>query len=155
MRDIVTQSPVLAFYDLKKELTLKVDASEKATTATLMQEDRMIEYMSRALDESKQNWATIKHEMLAIIHGRKRFHQYMTEDNCRVRSQTTGNHHAQTHIVSTKVSTELQKYQYDISIIHRLGKDIPVTDCLNRNLIENVTLIEYKFSDKVDVTSDQ
>ena len=54
MKDIVTRSPVLAFYDPKKELTLQVDASEKATSATLMQEGRPIEYMSRALDESKR-----------------------------------------------------------------------------------------------------
>ena len=55
MRDIVTRSPVLTFYDLKEELTLKIDASEKATSAALMQEGRPIEYMLRALDESEQN----------------------------------------------------------------------------------------------------
>ena len=69
MRGIVTRSPVLAFYDPKKELTLQFDASEKATSATLMQEDRPIEYMPRVLDESKQNWATIERELLAIVYG--------------------------------------------------------------------------------------
>ena len=77
MRGIVTRSPVLAFYDPKKELTLQFDASEKATSATLMQEDRPIEYMSRVLDESKQNWATIERELLAIVYGCERFHQCM------------------------------------------------------------------------------
>jgi len=54
MKEVMTRSPVLAFYDPKKELTLQVDASEKATGATLMQEGRPIEYASRALDSSKK-----------------------------------------------------------------------------------------------------
>ena len=79
IKDIVTRSPVLAFYN-PKELTLQVDASEKATSATLVLEGRQIEYMStlllsnttvlylmsRALDKSKQNWATIKREMYMV-----------------------------------------------------------------------------------------
>ena len=79
IKDIVTRSPVLAFYN-PKELTLQVDASEKATSATLMLEGQQIEYMStlllsnttvlylmsRALDKSKQNWATIKREMYMV-----------------------------------------------------------------------------------------
>ena len=81
MKDIITRSPVLAFYDPKKELTLQVDASEKATSATLMLEGRPVEYMSRALDRSKQNWATIEREMLAIIHDCERFRQYMYGGN--------------------------------------------------------------------------
>ena len=77
LKDIVTKNPVLAFYDPSKELTLQVDASKKATGATLMQEGRPIEYASRALDASKQNWAPIEQEMLAIVHGCKQFHQYL------------------------------------------------------------------------------
>ena len=38
VKDIVTKNLVLAFYDPSKELTLQVDASEKATGATLMEE---------------------------------------------------------------------------------------------------------------------
>ena len=86
MKDIVTRSPVLAFYDPKKELTLQVDASEKATSVTLMQEGRSIEHMSRALDESKHNWATIEREMLAIILGCERFRQYMYRRKTTVES---------------------------------------------------------------------
>ena len=67
MKDTFTRSPVLAFYDPKKEITRQVNTSEKATSVTLMQEG-----MSRALDGSKQNWATIESEMLAIVHGCER-----------------------------------------------------------------------------------
>ena len=77
VKDIVTKNQMLAFYDLSKELTLQVDASERVTGTTLMQEGRPIKYASRALDAWKQNWAPIEREMLAIIHGCKQFHQYL------------------------------------------------------------------------------
>ena len=59
MKEVITKIPVLAFYDPKKELTLEVDSSERATGATLMQEGRPIEYASQALAENQQGWAPI------------------------------------------------------------------------------------------------
>ncbi|KAI0211277.1 hypothetical protein LSAT2_003901 [Lamellibrachia satsuma] len=45
--------------------------------ATFMPEARPIEYMSWDLDNSKQYWATVVREMLAIVHGCERVRQYM------------------------------------------------------------------------------
>ena len=44
-----------------------VNALEKATGATLMQKGRQIEYASRALDASKQNWVESDHRPLEAI----------------------------------------------------------------------------------------
>ncbi|XP_041347001.1 uncharacterized protein K02A2.6-like [Gigantopelta aegis] len=46
---------------------------------------------------------------------------------------------------------ELQCYRYDIDIIHRPGKDIPVTDCLSRKLIINAKPIKDELAKKADV----
>ena len=50
VKDIVIKNLMLAFYDPSKELTLQVDASERVTGTTLMQEGQPIKYASRALD---------------------------------------------------------------------------------------------------------
>ena len=97
----MTKNPVLAFYDSSKELTLQVDASEKATGATLMQDGRPIEYASRTLDASKQNWAPIEREMLAIVHGCKRFHQYL----CGRRMTVESDHRLLEAIMKNKKAT--------------------------------------------------
>ena len=141
MKEIITKAPVLAFYDPNKPLTLQVDASEKATGATLMQEGRPIEYASRALDASKANWAPIEREMLAIVHGCSRFHQYVYGRKTTVESD----HKPLESILRKPISAapkrlqtmilELQRYMYDIDVVYKPGKDIPVTDCLSRNLV--------------------
>ena len=50
-----------------------------------------------------------------------------------------------------RIILELQRYRYDIIIVHKPGKDILVKDCLSRKHIENVKPIEDEFSDKPDV----
>ena len=62
MKEVITKVPVLAFYDLKKELTLEVDSSERATGATVMQEGRRTENASRPSAENQQGWAPVGRE---------------------------------------------------------------------------------------------
>ena len=49
------------------------------------------------------------------------------------------------------VILELQRYRYDICIVHKPGKDIPVTDCLSRNLIGDAKPMKDVLSDKLDI----
>ena len=73
MKNIMTKTT--AYYDPCKPMTLQVDASQRAIGALLLQEVRPVEYPSCVLNASKQNWAPIEREMLAIVHGCERFHQ--------------------------------------------------------------------------------
>ena len=50
---------------------------------------------------------------------------------------------------------ELQRYRYDLNVVHKPGKEIPVTDCLSRNLIKDAKPIPDEFSTKPDVAVHQ
>ena len=77
--------------------------------------------------------------MLAIVHGCERFYQYIYGRKTTVESD----HKPLEAILRKSISVapkrlqsmilELQRYRYDINIVHKPGKDIPVTDCLSRN----------------------
>ena len=113
--------------------------------------------MSRALDASEQNWATIEREMLAIVHGCSRFRQYMYGRKTTVESD----HKPLESIMRKPLSAapkrlqsmmvELQRYMYDIQIVHKPGKEIPVTDCLSRNLVSNAVPTYGAFADETDI----
>ena len=51
---MVTNSPVLGFYDPQLELTLKVDACEYGLGAALWQKGKPIAYTSRSLSETEK-----------------------------------------------------------------------------------------------------
>ena len=73
---LVTSQPVLSYYDSARELTLQSDASETGLGATLMQEGHPIAFASRALTDVETRYAQIEKELLSVVFGLERFHQY-------------------------------------------------------------------------------
>ena len=67
LKDLCCTTPVLAYYDVKKETTIQCDASKNAVGEVLLQEGRPVAYASRKLLKSELNWAPIEKEMLAIV----------------------------------------------------------------------------------------
>ena len=158
LKEVITTSPTLAFFDPSKDVTLQVDASERATGAVLMQDGKPVEYASKALGPSQRNYAPIEREMLAIVHGCHRFKQFLYGRRVTVESD-----HRPLQYIFRKPLTavpkrlqsmmlELQRYNYDINIVHKPGKDIPVADCLSRNPIaERTSTQQDDFENRLDV----
>ena len=63
LKKLCTQHPVLAYYDLNKELTIQCDASSFALGGVLMQNGNpIIAYTSRAMTDTEQRYAQIEKE---------------------------------------------------------------------------------------------
>ena len=77
LKTSISSAPVLKFFDPKEPVTLSVDASSKGVGAVLLQNDRPVAYASKALTPSQENYAQIEKEMLAIVFGCERFHDYL------------------------------------------------------------------------------
>ena len=77
LKEAVTKAPVLKYFDSKMETTLQCDASGLGLGATLMQNDQPIAYTSRALTKTEQNYAQIENELLTVVFGMEKFHQYI------------------------------------------------------------------------------
>jgi hypothetical protein len=77
VKDYLAKAPVLAYYDVTKEVTIQCDASETGLGAVLLQEDQPIAYASRALTETETRYAQIEKELLAIVWATNKFDQYI------------------------------------------------------------------------------
>ena len=51
LKTMITNVPVLKFYDAKEEVTLQCDASEKGLGATLLQKGQPVAFISRSLSK--------------------------------------------------------------------------------------------------------
>ena len=137
VKQTITQSPVLVYYDPNKELTLEVDSSKDGIGACLMQENRPIAFASKSLTQAEIGYAQIEKELLAILFGCKRFHQYTYGRRVTVHSD----HKPISAIMRKPISAApprlsrmlLQLQKYSIDVIHKSGKDIPVSDFLSRS----------------------
>ena len=76
IKEVLTQHPVLSYFDPRKEVTLEVDASKSGLGAAIFQEGKPVAYASKSLSSTEQNDAQIEKELYAILVGCKRF-QYI------------------------------------------------------------------------------
>ena len=74
---MITASPVLAYFDPEKETRIQVDASKNGLGATLMQDGKPVAFPSKSLTETQKAYAQIEKELLAILFGCEKFHEYL------------------------------------------------------------------------------
>ena len=77
LKNLITQSETLCYYDVSKAVTLQVDASKSGLGAALIQEHGPVVFASKAMNEKQCRYAQIEKELLAVIFACKRFHQYV------------------------------------------------------------------------------
>ena len=90
VKEAITTTPVLAYYNPGKPLTLDNDACEYGIGSALLQGGKSIAFASRSMSESERRYAQIEKEMLAVTYGLEKFHQYTSPliDRCSLSSTT-------------------------------------------------------------------
>ena len=73
----VSQSMTLAYYDREKAVTLQTDYSEDGLRVALVQEGKPIHVASKSLSDGEVDYAPMKGEMLGIVYGIGKFHNYL------------------------------------------------------------------------------
>ena len=77
LKNLLTNAPVLRYFDVNKSVTLSVNASQNGLGAVLLQEGLPVAYASKALTDTECRYAQIEKEALAIMFGCSKFHQYI------------------------------------------------------------------------------
>ncbi len=141
VKTLVTNTPVLTFYNTNKELVLENDASEYGIGSVLLQEGKPVAYASRSLSDAERRYAQIEKEMLAIAFGLEKFHHYTFGRHVKVITD----HKPLVSIVLkplSKAPTRLQSLllrtqRYDCEVAYKPGTSIPVPDTLSRAPLED------------------
>lgn len=137
VKRIITNAPVLGYFDPSKQLVIECDSSQNGTGCCLMQDGKPIAYASKTLTQTEKMYAQIEKELLAILFSCKRFHQYTYGRDVIVHSD----HKPLASIMLKPLSAAaprlqrmlLQLSKYRLTVKHIKGKDIPVSDFLSRN----------------------
>ena len=77
VKKVVTEPPVLRYYDLQEEVSIQCDASEVGLGATLLQNGQPVAFASRTLSSAERQYAQIEKECLAIVFACERFEHYI------------------------------------------------------------------------------
>ena len=77
IRNMMSQTPVLRYFDPKIDVVIQCDASQHGLGACLMQCEQPVGYASRPLTVSETNYAQIEKELLAIVFAVQKFDSYV------------------------------------------------------------------------------
>ena len=153
---LISGSPVLTYYDAKKELVLQCDASEKALGATLLQDAKPVAYASRALTEIETRYAQIEKEALSVAWSLEHFRQYTYGRRTIIHND----HKPLENILQKPLYRAPRRLQgilmkiieYDTCFMWKPGKEVVIADLLSRSHpkstgqmseIEAVNMVKY------------
>ncbi|XP_063233061.1 uncharacterized protein K02A2.6-like [Bacillus rossius redtenbacheri] len=133
---LLATTPVLQFYNPHEPITISVDASQKGLGAVLLQSKGPVAYASKSLTQTQQNYAQIEKELLAVVYGCERFHQYIFGRTVLVETD-----HKPLEAIFKKpldrCPLRLQRMRiklqnYDITLKYVPGKELAIADALSR-----------------------
>jgi len=147
IKKVLTEQPVLQFFNVKKPILVSCDASKSGLGAVLMQDNKPVAFASRALTDTETRYAQIEKELLAVVFAVERFNQYTYGQTVHFGSDYRPLEKImmkplnQSPLWLQRMLLRLQKY--DIKLKYRPGKDLIVADTLSgAYLLEKVADVE-------------
>ena len=141
IKQILTSAPVLAFYDVNKDVELHCDASSEGLGVCLIQDGRPVAYGSRSLTVIEKRYATIEKELLGVLYGLERFNQYVYGKHVAVftdHKPLVPLHKRPIHSTPARIQRMLLRTQmYNYSLVYKPGKTHLIPDTLSRASVSN------------------
>ena len=142
-KKLLVSKKCLAYYDAQTPVKIQVDASKSGVGAVLLQNDRPTAYLSKSLTAMQQRYAPIEQEMLAVVFGCQRFHQYIYGKKATIQSD-----HKPLETIMKKplqnTPPRLQRMllslqKYDVNLVYLAGKENILADTLSHVHMEETT----------------
>lgn len=138
LKKMLAKAPVLANFNINKEITIQTDASSKGLGACLLQLGNPIFFVSRSLTESEKQYAQIEKEMLAISFAAQKFKNYIYGRKATVWTDHKPLISIMNKKLSDIVSPRLQRLKlkllrFDLETKYCPGKYLYVADLLSRD----------------------
>lgn len=141
IKEKLITSPILGSPDFNHEFIIQTDASDVAVAAVLSQRqpdgEKVISYYSHKLTTPQRNYHAAEKEALAALMAIEAFRGYIEGYHFTLVTDSS----ALTHILSTKwkVGSRCSRWalnlqQFNMTVIHRKGKDNIVPDALSRSI---------------------
>ncbi|KAK1601541.1 hypothetical protein QYE76_037190 [Lolium multiflorum] len=130
----LTTAPILIMPDITKTFDVYCDASKIGLGCVLMQEGKVISYLSRQLKPHEQNYPTHDLELAAVVLALKVWRHYLMGNRCEIYSD----HKSLKYIFTQKELNMRQRRwlelikDYDMEIHYHPGKANVVADALSR-----------------------
>jgi hypothetical protein len=155
LRQHLTTTPVLAQPDNDKPFDVYCDASGTRLGCVLMQDNRVIAYVSRALRPHEQNYPTHDLELAAVVHALKTWRHYLMGTHYNIYTD-----HKSLKYIFTQADLNMRQRRwlelikdYDLEVHYHLGKTNVVADALSEKSQCNCVVMDSRINTLCDELS--
>ena len=150
LKQVMTSLPVLAVPCFDKDFVIETDASGKGIGAVLMQEGRLVAYMSQTLSDRAQRKSVYERELMAIVLAIQKWRHYLLGRRFVVHTDQKS---LKFLIDQRMMGQEQQKWMakllgYDFEIKYKVRKENRAADALSPRhyfgAISSVTFQEWE-----------
>ena len=142
MTQLISEPPLLRYYDLEEEVTIETDASDYGLGAVLLQAGRPLEFASRTMTETERRYSQIEKECLALVFGCTRFDHYL---HGREKITAVTDHKPLETILAKSINSAPKRLQrmmlrlqkYRLNIVYKKGTQMYISDHLSRSALPN------------------
>ena len=135
LKSLVCKDTTLRYFNMKKPVTIQVDASGKGLGATLIQDDGPVTFASKALTPTERCYTNNERELLACVFGAEHFHTYVFGRHFKIKSNLKSLEQiSMKNLADAPVHLQrmlLQLQDYDFTIKYRPGEEMVVADTLS------------------------
>jgi ribonuclease HI len=134
LKQKLTTTPVLILPDVHKPFSVYCDASYTGLGCVLMQEGKVVAYLSRQLKVHEKNYPTHDLELAAVVHALKTWRHYLYGQKCDIYTD----HKILKYIFTlSELNMRQQRWlelikDYELEIQYHPGKANVVADALSR-----------------------
>ncbi|XP_055842401.1 uncharacterized protein K02A2.6-like [Episyrphus balteatus] len=136
LKSLVTEPPVLAYYDTSKPIVISADASQFAVGGCILQDNRPLAFASKTLTECQRNYAQIEKELYAILFSCEKYHQFIYGQTTLVETDHKPLiplfKKALAHVPARLQRMMLRLQFYDLEVVYKPGRKLLVADMLSR-----------------------
>ena len=151
LKKVITEPPLLRYYDLEEEVTIESDSSDYGMRAVLLQAGRPVAFASRTLTERERHYSQIEKECLALVFSSNRFDHYL---HGKKNITALTDHKLLETILRKSIKQAPKRLQrmmlrlqkYHLNAVYKKGRDMHISDHLSRSALsisENIKLEEY------------
>ena len=142
LKKILVEAPVLTQPTLGREYVMYSDASRFGLGCVLMQDGKVVAYVSRQMKPHEQNYPTHDLELATVVFALKLWRHYLYGEKCRIFTD----HKSLKYLLTQKELNLRQRRllelfkDYDCIINYHLGKANVMADVLSRKTISVLSL---------------
>jgi hypothetical protein len=93
LKELLTTTPMLKVLDMDTNFFVWTDTSKEGLGGVLMQDGRVISYISRKMSSNEENYVTHDLELLAIVYDLKVWGHYLSGQKFELKRDHYGLHH--------------------------------------------------------------